>query len=296
MNRDRVLYVAGDRGFKSNELGFTRTQLMSFKSTETDGEPSPAVSHPYLTVMYFYSGNGVFETGGKEYVVRTHDMIVLNRDVPYKLSSEISNIPLLSYVVMAQNFRILNRDVDTIATDGFINYSHRSPDNEFRRVLAAIEKELTDREYSYHTKMSCYFTIFIADIIRLFTSISDYTDADGESPFKDQMQQAKNEIDRRCLDPAFDLTEAAHNLGIIKRELLLRFKDVYHVSAVRYLDSLRLDHAKRLLGTVNKSLDEIAALSGFESEKVLCRTYQRLTGTMLKSRLEYEKSNTEFRG
>ena len=56
------------------------------------------------------------------------------------------------------------------------------------------------------------------------------------------------------------------------------FKSAYGTSVVKYLNSLRVEHAKAMIASRKYSIGEIAELSGFSDEKYFSRVFRQITG------------------
>ncbi|MDR0425889.1 MAG: AraC family transcriptional regulator [Clostridiales bacterium] len=290
MHDDRVLYRAGDRSYDTNELAFIRPVMLSFTRRETAGRPEELFCrHPYVNILYFESGNGILETGGSRYPIHTNDLFMINSGQPYRFYNEISNIPLVSYSFLVGNLSILGRSPEEISDDGFVSYSFRSPGNEVNDCIKLLNKALSEKGYSYHTKADALFTLLMADIVGLFVSLTGFADRDKPPAFAGVMQEARDAIDARFMSKDFTLKQLANGYGLIKRDFLVQFKTVFRKSAQRYLEGLRLDRAKSLLaqsGTL--TLHQISVMSGFVDEVELTRAFKRLTGVTLKSFLDFE--------
>lgn len=56
------------------------------------------------------------------------------------------------------------------------------------------------------------------------------------------------------------------------------FKSAYGTSVVKYLNSLRVEHAKAMIASRKYTIGEIAELSGFSDEKYFSRVFKQITG------------------
>ena len=86
------------------------------------------------------------------------------------------------------------------------------------------------------------------------------------------------------------ISALAESLGISPTYMGIVFKEVYKTTPQRFLTTIRIETAKKLLAR-NKSmrLSEIAELSGFNSTSYLCNIFKRHTGM---SPEEYRRLNT----
>jgi AraC-like DNA-binding protein len=66
-----------------------------------------------------------------------------------------------------------------------------------------------------------------------------------------------------------------------KYNLINRFTTVFGVSPYRYLLTVRIQHAKKLLGSMQEPLSTIATAVGFDSQSSLCRAFKSVEGVSL---------------
>lgn len=279
-------YKAGDRTYDTNELSFLRPCMMSYYKGKKNTEKLEEVGYPYLTMLYFDSGNGIFETNGQKYPINTNDFFVINHSQPFRFYTEVSNVPITYYAISVVNFHIGARDMDTISDDGFVSYSFRSPSNEVYSGLKAIEKELTEKEFSYHTKSDSLFLAMMTDVIRLFLSIPAYIESRVKLSNEQDIAAIKNYIDVNYLSP-LELKSILKQKGLTTRDFLRQFKAVYQKSAVRYVDGKRIEEAKRRIDSGETDLSRVAKNCGFADEGEMQRVFKRATGVTLKSYLNF---------
>lgn len=87
---------------------------------------------------------------------------------------------------------------------------------------------------------------------------------------------------KRLMDDDFTtgitVDEIARRLGVTRSTLFRLFRRRYHVSPKAYLDTVRLDRARRLLRGSATPIHEIAALCGYEDPHYFSRAYRRARG------------------
>lgn len=72
--------------------------------------------------------------------------------------------------------------------------------------------------------------------------------------------------------------QIADAAGVSVSHLRSLFKKQYGVSLIRYLNSLRVEQAKQLLGDGLLTLSEVAAACGFQNEYYFSRVFKQFTG------------------
>jgi AraC-like DNA-binding protein len=80
------------------------------------------------------------------------------------------------------------------------------------------------------------------------------------------------------LQDEITLDDLCELCGLERTYLVTRFKRTVGLSPMRYLHMLRVEQAKRLLATTEKSITEIAYEVGYGSIHYFCRYFKRSTG------------------
>ena len=74
------------------------------------------------------------------------------------------------------------------------------------------------------------------------------------------------------------ISELAESLQVNKSYLIRRFGREVGISPGKYLQSIRISRAKKLLLTPQYSLEVIAALCGFSGANYFCKTFKKECG------------------
>jgi transcriptional regulator GlxA family with amidase domain len=83
---------------------------------------------------------------------------------------------------------------------------------------------------------------------------------------------------QQSLQQGFSLSELARHLAVSERTLNRRFKSAFGAAPLQYLQSLRVDVAKRLLETRNLNVDAVSARVGYADLSTFRRLFRRETG------------------
>ena len=139
----------------------------------------------------------------------------------------------------------------------------------------AFEKLLS--LYTHHTNVSffdCMSTLYdIYGTIALAAS-SNYVN----SSIKTKMSETKEYIDTHFNDLSLSVSLLAERLDISDVYFRKLFKSQYNISPSKYINSIRISNAKRLMNHSFLSLESCALKSGFSSLQYFSRVFKKMTG------------------
>ena len=96
---------------------------------------------------------------------------------------------------------------------------------------------------------------------------------EASSPAGRLVSRARELMRLGYTDRKFDVALLAKRLKVSRRLLDLRYRQIVGRTVLEDLRSLRIEHARRLLGTTSLTLVEIARRSGFASDSYLSRSF-----------------------
>ena len=111
-----------------------------------------------------------------------------------------------------------------------------------------------------------------------FALLCELSDADSAAPALPPLVAAAIEDIRRNYAGLYGVEELSERLGVSKSHLVRAFTAALGVSPGRYLTSVRIEAAMRLLLHREYTLDVIASLCGFSGANYLCRVFKKETG------------------
>ena len=111
-----------------------------------------------------------------------------------------------------------------------------------------------------------------------FALLCELSDADSAAPALPPLVAAAIEDIRRNYAGLYGVEELSERLGVSKSHLVRAFTAALGVSPGRYLTSVRIEAATRLLLHREYTLDVIASLCGFSGANYLCRVFKKTTG------------------
>lgn len=111
-----------------------------------------------------------------------------------------------------------------------------------------------------------------------FALLCELSDADSETPALPPLVAAAIEDIRANYAGLYGVEELSERLGVSKSHLVRSFTAAVGVSPGRYLTTVRIEAAMRLLQHREYTLDIVASLCGFSGANYLCRVFKKETG------------------
>lgn len=111
-----------------------------------------------------------------------------------------------------------------------------------------------------------------------FALLCELADADSAAPALPPLVAAAIEDIRENYAGLYGVEELSERLGVSKSHLVRTFTAAVGVSPGRYLTTVRIEAAQRLLLHREYTLDVVASLCGFSGANYLCRVFKKETG------------------
>ena len=111
-----------------------------------------------------------------------------------------------------------------------------------------------------------------------FALLCELAEADSAAPALPPLVQAAIEDIRANYAGLYGVEELSERLGVSKSHLVRTFTAAVGVSPGKYLTTVRIEAAQRLLLHREYTLDVVASLCGFSGANYLCRVFKKETG------------------
>ena len=111
-----------------------------------------------------------------------------------------------------------------------------------------------------------------------YALLCELADADSAAPALPPLVQAAIEDIRANYAGLYGVEELSDRLGVSKSHLVRTFTAAIGVPPGRYLTTVRIEAAQRLLLHREYTLDVVASLCGFSGANYLCRVFKKETG------------------
>lgn len=127
-----------------------------------------------------------------------------------------------------------------------------------------------------------YFKLKVMELL-LFLEMIDPKEADLARPYYNRRLVQKVKAAHRMmtddLSHAYTIEEIAERFDIAPTAFKACFKGIYGESPHRYVKSLRMEHAAKLLTTTDKTISDIALTVGYESPSKFTAAFGKWSGT-----------------
>ena len=150
-------------------------------------------------------------------------------------------------------------------------YSHQDLKNVDTLFIKLLNRYRSSMKNTYIECMSILYGIYS---LILQDTQKSYLDKSKEI----NMIEAKRYIDENFNLPEFSISQLAEKIGISEVYLRKLFRAQYATSPAKYLISVRLKNAKKLMKYPFLTLEECALQSGFSSLQYFCRLFKKEAG------------------
>lgn len=260
----------------------------------------PTAAHDFLKIVLVHNGSGGLRFGERTIPCRKGDALV----VPIGQAHEIidaPNDPLSLYVVSLRP-----KVLEAAAFDGAIlphgvvpldDHAAEKVERNMRRLLF----EQTLDQPTTGAQMVALALRLLVDIARVGSPQSEERGATIRplargSDSVTRMRSYVEDLAENFFE-ATNLDAAASTLGLSRRRFTQLFREVTNTSWLSYVRKLRIDHAKKLLRSTDRTVLSVAFECGFEDLSTFYRAFKRETNeSPNKWRTTNESDNGSMKG
>ena len=270
-------FYIGDNLLSESDFSQDPPRLLVFSKVQSDliSGTEPHL-HSHLEIFYFESGHGVFQCGDQRIPLKAHDLIVANaRSIHMQYSDDLKD-PLIYYNFAVDRLQIAGNAANAISGHDFEHFSFETADNPFYQTVQAILAEYTGKQYSYYSKINALFTDFLIETIRLFRKKEtvEHPERTGNTQ---NLLRVKQYIDEHYAEN-LNLDLLTRHSFLQKSYFLHSFKKQFGISPMKYLNRVRMEHAKLLLLRSDSSITEIAREVGFNNPTYFSEMFLKTVG------------------
>lgn len=259
-------------------LRFSKVQDEISYLDEDFSKYCPYHDHDFLEIFYFEKGCGYFETKQEKIKIKANDIIIVNSRNVHRQYSSCE--PLVYFNLSIDNVKIKNYEKNTLSDNVFEHIAMGSKKNKIYSLLRKFESDAKKKESYYLHVYSIAYEV-LNEIIETLPSVTQKGEEKIKSPLVKKIQEYILENYKRDVT----LEEMSKQFFVSKSQLSHCFKTEFGVSPIKYLITKRLDQAKILLLTTEKSITEISIEVGFSDSNYFSYYFSKENGV----------SPTEFR-
>ncbi len=258
------MYLPDIDGDAFREAGFTLAALGWLYS---DGSFLYEQVCEAIAVHVVQAGHGIFSVGGTDYKAGPGDMFTFFPGNHYRYFDSPDAPMRYGW------FRMTGRlAVDVLASAGIMQ-SSPLVQGEFADAIEPLLREAAE-VYAAPSTPPLYPQAAAWRLADAIQRASVPRQVERSVP----MAEAARALMEEHLMSGVTVDEVAGKLGITRSTLFRKFRERYSVSPKEYLDSVRIERARRLLVQSTAPVKEIAALCGYEDSHYFSRTFKRQVG------------------
>lgn len=270
-------FYIGDSQMSESTFSKTSPRLLTFSKIRNGqkGETAPHL-HSHLEIFYFESGNGTLLYGDQSLPLKAHDLVVANAQTLHLQYSSDALRPLVYYNFAIDRLQTVGNPPNCISGRRVEHYSLGTGENPFYKIIGEILQEYEQKKYGYYSKVNALFMSFLIDTIRLFSETKS-AEFCSHGTVSSVLTEIKKYIDDHYTE-SLNLETLTKQSYMQKSHFLHTFKKSFGISPIRYLNLVRIEHAKLLLIGSRNSVAEIAREVGFSNPTYFSEMFLKLTG------------------
>ncbi len=244
-------------------------------------------THSVIEILYFLEGVHRVVLDNVDYIAHPGDMLLIRSYTAHELFKESDEECRHWVLQIAPAFLLAMADTDASASY-LLSLSFSNNDSKclwskeecerfgLDRIFLRLIEEREDMGYCYDLIKNAYTAQIISTVLR---------DAEGGGARADESEELKRRIYDTMLyiqrNYAEDITaeQCAKNVSLSLYYFSRSFKAIAGRSFKKYLNFVRIIHAKQLLASTDMPITEIATECGFNSVSHFIVTYKELQNT-----------------
>ena len=223
----------------------------------------------FTGIAFRFSGKGKFVSQGTVTNAVTGSITYIPEGTDFDIESDREEIIILHVKAIGEEDKkivsITPANIDTFAS-----------------LFHKINEEWQQRKMGYKNRCtSILYTIFE----KLEKTNSDFSDTKNEL-----IRQGLLYMNMHFTTSSLSVAEIAERCNVSEVYFRKIFKSIYGISPLKAINSLRIEHACRLLESGYYRVSEVASMSGFEDTKYFSTCFKKHTG---KTPYEYFKNTID---
>lgn len=248
----------------------------------------PRIIFDFEIVLLLEPAIGTFEIAGRTHTIRPHRLFVVPPFVPHQIVADPGRHVAIHFDLTPEVATTFDAYNDRAPYEIRLSHGHTLPtavdlDRHHpieRALLELIERHEADDPLSELDAAS----LLLRAIVQLLRHPTNGTSADAERVPAGHHEQNRVRIARaidylRCeFAHELDVASLADAAGLSRTHFARQFSEWTGLTPMQYLRQVRIDHARKLLGDVDLSIKEIAAMCGFKSPYHFSKVFRQVDG------------------
>ena len=241
----------------------------------------PAAAHDFLKIVVVHDGEGTLVRGEESTKCKRGDALVIPPGTLHEIADS-AHAPMSLYVVSIRARVLETACLElSILPSGVLRLGSHSAE-KIERSMRRLLFEQTLALPTTGAQMVALALRLVVDVARVGTFIQTEAPA-GTSPSplrgSDSSTRMRSYVEDLAENffEATNLDSAASMLGLSRRRFTQLFREVTDTSWLAYVRKLRIDHAKKLLESTDRTVLSVAFECGFEDLSTFYRAFKRET-------------------
>lgn len=216
-------------------------------------------------LLYIYKGRGTFLIGGKQQIIKAGGIVLYRPGEPQIYSYRAQDEPEVYWIhfLGTKSGQLLERFP--------VAGTNVGAQREIKQIFDKMILELQLRKPLFED--AC-----MADFLSLLVCISRFSpECLRSTPNRSRIDQLLAHLNRHYMEP-WTIPMMAAYCRLSTDYFSHQFKSTVGVSPMRFLNQLRIDHAKEILLTENLTVAEAAKLVGYDNPLYFSRVFKSSTG------------------
>jgi len=245
--------------------------------------------HSAFEISYIKSGRGVYRIGGREIDIRAGDIYLFSTNEVHCITEihdsrpmVLLNIHFEPRFIWSPSGNALDESFLRIFLDRGEGFSNRLDRNnpttdEIAALILRMQKEAEEKPEAYELMIKTYLLNILVLLIRNYNYVSASNSTSLHSEKLLNMEAALNFIDKNIETP-LTLDGLAQRAGMSRTYFSAVFKKLNGLTPWEYIGLKRIEKAKHLLRTTDRSVLDISLDCGFNNISYFNRLFKKTTG------------------
>jgi len=260
---------------KPLSVDFSQAGVCVLESHHAQGFSMAWTRHSFHNVLHIIGGRGRLAWRRGWLALRPGDFIFVRENFSYRIEDESGN-PLSLYAICVE------REV----LQGFSPAEKLSASRNWRmnQALRRILREMLMEQGSGHPEEEVMLHSLATELVVWILRVSSGDASVGQDDALPDLMDSRTRVRayvRELANRFFEdenLDDTARRVGVSRRGLTSHFREITGESRQACIRRLRIDHARRLLSTTDRSIDAVAFECGFNDLSHFYRSFKMETG------------------
>lgn len=261
---------------KNSDINIASVELVYYERKQTPWKHNRKhMGHHYLG--YIIEGSLYFTSEGKSYELKKGDLLFLNKNVDYHSKSRE-----LPFSFISVEFEIYE---DEHFNFHFEKIIHLNNPEKVHAIMEDLYSAWQDKRAGSLLRQKIH-------MYRLLDCILNENSRLNESYEYKKIKKAVDYMEKSFLEEYTDIKMLADMCEISTSRFTRIFKNIFATTPTKYMNSLRIERAKKLLAETELQITIVSEMSGFSSTYYFSRLFKQTTGV---SPLKYRESHFDFK-